>query len=104
MASRGIFVEVMGSNSVSAEQAVAGGVVSISLAEGQKRAFSFPAGITAEGITSSAPNIAAGRLLDDRKWVIIDDKKKQTAPNNTSDITVGLKEKQGTMKFNVTVN
>ena len=85
-----VFVEVIGSNSVSSAQAVAGGIVNTALAEDQKIAYSFPADITADGVTSSAPHIASGRILNDRKWLIIE-AKKQPAPNDTSDITVGLK-------------
>jgi Pilus formation protein N terminal region len=101
--SASVFVEVLGATPLTSAQATPGGTVTITLAEGRKMAYSLPDGITGDGVTSSVPNVALGRLSDDRKWIIIEAVKKQPTAS-TSDITIGLKDKNGVMKFVVTVN
>ena len=101
--SASVFVEVLGATPLTSAQAAPGGVVTIPLTEGRKMAFSLPGEITGDGVTSSVPNVAVGRLSDDRKWIIIEAVKKQSTAS-TSDITIGLKDKNGVMKFVVTVN
>ena len=101
--SASVFVEVLGVTPLTSAQATPGGVVTLTLAEGRKMAYSLPDGVTGDGVTSSVPNVAVGRLSDDRKWIIIEAVKKQPTAS-ASDITIGLKDKNGVMKFVVTVN
>ena len=96
-----INVEVIETEALLTQEATAGGNKAISLEAGKKRAYKLPSGITGDGITSSVPEIARGQLLGDGKWVVIEAVR---ASSGTSDVTFGLKEKQGVMKMTVTVN
>lgn len=103
--SASVFVEVIGTGNptpLTANEAKAGGTVSItSLPKGNKVAFQLPADVTALGITSNQPDFVLGRILDDQKWIVIEALKSTTG--SAAQVTLGLKEKNGTMTFNVTV-
>lgn len=98
-----VIVEVLEIKKLTATEATAGGTRAETLSEGQKIAYELPDGITGDGITSNAPEIAFGRLLEDRKWIVVEAVKKPQQPR-TSEITVGLKDKNGVMKIIATVN
>ncbi|GEM_PF-2861466 len=110
-----LFVEVIElglTPSLFANLVVAGGIVNIpnaapaapvipAIVKGSKLAFRLPDDITPLGITSSQPETVSGTILEDQKWIVIEALKSTTA--GAAQVTLGLKEKNGTMTFNVTV-